>query len=229
MSVRAGAAPEVQMRSTKTEKKTVTVLDATEYAITRVKVAYQEKAEAETRGGAKEERHASPLAGKTFVATAKDDQITVTDEKGASVTAAVRDEVADDQGGLGRPHPLHQLFPDRPLRLGEKLEPPPAVLSSILQVGGEGGPQVESGTFTLRTVEAGVATFDAALTLRVRGTGDEPTMTMELAGKLAVDTATGWPTVMTLEGPVTLGEGGGPVGRISGRGTMKMSSKLAYR
>ncbi len=207
----------------------VTVLAVNDRAATRVKVVYLKKREIES-SGKKRKQTISPLEGQTVIVTAAGDRLLVTDANGAEVAPKLAAATREDNQAVGKPNRFAALLPDRPLRAGELLNPPQAVIREMLGANQAELPMtVERGSFTFkgvtRTNGATHGLFDVALKIQI---ANKPmTINMDLKGQLAVDVATCWPVTLEVKGPLRVSGRQGP-SQVAGKGQARISIVATY-
>jgi hypothetical protein len=197
---------ELTMRQGETEKKKVTILAATDKAVTSVRCEYLEKSTIEGAAD-KERKKASVVSGKTYLVTAKNGKIEVVNATGRPVSGKERTEVAKDNADLGKPNKTAELVPDRPIAVGETLTPPASVIRSMMNTDDE-SMELKDISLTLKAIEgSGAARAGVfAMSLRVGASNKKGAMPvqMELAGSLKILVDSMLPVEMNLSGPISL-------------------------
>jgi hypothetical protein len=198
---------EVTLRQGETEKKKVTILAATDKAVTSVRCEYLEKSTIEGAAADKERKKASVVSGKTYLVTAKNGKIEVVNATGRPVSGKERSEVAKDNQNLGKPNKTADLLPDRLIAVGETLTPPASVIRSMMH-SDDDSMELKDISLTLKGIEGSGATragvFD--MSLRVGGSNKKGAMPvqMELAGSLKILVDSMLPVEMILSGPISM-------------------------
>ena len=215
------------------EKKRVEVLAANDTAVTKVKVTYLEKFDAEAEGKAALKRKPSPVSGKSYTVEAVNGSVEVHSDSGGSVPSKEKKIVADDFKDLGKPDKFTSFIQSRPLLDGEKL----LVTADIVRemFGSKDGDEmsVDSATFTFRGTRTEgpltYGTFDVSFKLTASPKDQDLGMVMDLEGKVTVDTATSWPIEMNLKGPLTMKGKSDKAGvELDGKGSMTAGMTAQY-
>jgi hypothetical protein len=214
------------------EKRRVEVLATNATSVTKIRVTYDEKYDGESRGTAEPKKRPSPVAGKTYVVDSSSGKIEVRGENDARVPKRESDIVAKDWKSLGKPDKMAALIPDRPLAEGEKLPVSADLVRDLFNADDGDETSVDNASFTFRgTKQEGAVRygqFDVTFKISMTSKKQDIAMTLDLAGKLAVDTATSQLGEITLKGPLSMkGISKSAHGELEGSGTMNasMSSK----
>lgn len=196
-------------------------------AVTKLEVTYVERAESVVQNG-KEKKGKGAVEGHTYVLTAKDGKIEISDDKGAAVPVEQARFVLRSHKSLGKPDAVLAGLPTT-LKVGDDVPSLAAALEQRMHGQGDDAPTLSDVKVKLASVKDGVATFDLGFamtsTSTSKGKGGSVTQT-KLKGTLEIRTADGLVSSLVLEGPLTLGpdpKAPGPKGKASGTGDMKMS------
>lgn len=221
---------EANMRQGEVMKKKTTVLASDDWTVSRVRCEYQEKSSTESADGGEQNKKVSVASGKTYIVSAKNGELEVTDVDGEAVTKKEREEVQKDHDDLGKPNRMADLLPDRPIAIGEKLTPPTNVIRSMMK-SGDDAMDIKDVSLTLKSVEGSgasrTAVFDMALTVGGAKKKGSPPIEMNLSGTLKLLVESTLPLEITLNGPISLSasEGGASV---RAKGQAKFSAKATY-
>jgi hypothetical protein len=221
---------EITTRQGQTEKKKVTILAATDSAVTSVRCEYLDRSTIEGAAAGKESKKASVVSGKTYLVTAKNGKIEVVNANGRPVSKKERSEVEKDNDDLGKPNKTAQLLPDRPIAVGETLTPPASAVRSMLNTGDD-SMELKDVSLSLKAVEgsgaARAAVFD--LSMRVGGSNKKGAVPvkMELVGSLKILVDSTLPVEMNLSGPISI-ETEEKGTSISAKGQVSFSVNVTY-
>ncbi len=221
---------EANLRQSETEKKKTTVLAADDWSVSRVRCEYLDKNSTESADGGEQKKQVAVVSGKTYIVTAKNGEIEVTDADGEAVTKKEREEVKKDHDDLGKANKMAELLPDRPIALGEKLNPPTNIVRAMMKPGDD-SMDLKDVTLTLKSVEgtganrAGI--FDMSMSIGSSKKKGSPPIEMTLTGTLKLLVDSTLPLEMSLTGPISMAtnEGGAS---IRAKGQAKFSAKAAY-
>ncbi len=216
------------------EKKRVEVLAANDTAVTKVKVTYLEKYDAEAEGKGSLKKKPSPVDGKTYEVEAVNGSIEVHGENGKTPRSKEKKVVQDDFKDLGKPDKFTAFIPTRPLQEGEKLPVTADIVREMFGSKKDDEMSVDGATFTFRgTRTEGTltyGTFDVSFKMTATPKGEDLGMIMDLEGKVTVDTATSWPIEMTLKGPITMkGKSDKAGAELEGKGSMTTGVSARYQ
>lgn len=211
-----------------TVEKAVEVLAVTADAITKVKVTYRNHSKVEAKDGADKTTKA-PVAGKTYVAEAKNGAVSVLTEKGAPAPAEEAKIVQKDFKSLGKPDDFQKALPDKPIKVGDKVDSIARALEERMTRDDDGTSKttVESTsvTFVRAGEKGGVKTgvFEIAIDLAMDKGG--MVIRMKMKGEVELRLDDGFPVSMSFQAPVTVGTpAGAPGPKISGAGLTTMMS-----
>jgi len=214
------------------EKRRVEVLATNATSVTKIRVTYDEKYDGESQGTAEPKKRPSPVAGKTYVVEHSGGKVEVHAENDGRVTKRERDIVAKDWKSLGKPDKMAALIPDHPLAEGEKLPVSAELVRDLFGSDDSDETTVDNASFTFRGAKQEGAVrygqFDVTLKISMTSKKQDIAMTMDLSGKLTVDTTTSQLGEISLKGPLTMkGISKSAQGELEGSGTMNasMSSK----
>jgi hypothetical protein len=218
-----------RFKKNEVEKKRIEVTGINATSVTKVRVTYTEKYDEESRGNASPRKKPSPVAGKTYDVDSTGGKIEVTDEHDRPVPKRERDVVAKDWRSLGKPDKMAALIPDHPLVEGEKLPVSQDLVRDLFGSNDGDDTSIDKATFTFRgTKQDGQKTFgqfDVVLKIAMTSKKDDLIMSMDLGGKLSVDTAGSQLVDLTLKGPFTMkGVSRTAQGELEGSGSMNASA-----
>jgi hypothetical protein len=221
---------EANMRQGETKKKKTTVLAADDWAVSRVRCEYLDKSSTESADGGEQKKQVAVVSGKTYIVSAKNGEIEVTDADGEAVTKKEREEVQKDHDDLGKANKMAELLPDRAITIGEKLTPPANVVRAMMN-SGDDSMDMKDVTLTLKSVEGSGANragiFDMSMSIGGSKKKGTPPIEMTLTGTLKLLVDSTLPLEINLAGPITLDskEGGAS---IRAKGQAKFSAKATY-
>lgn len=228
MTVSAAGQVVAEPRGTqrKTERRRIEVLQATQTEVTAIRVEYLERAEHEEGDDGRATRP-SVLQGRTYVVARRGDALVATDGEGAAVAGQELDELLHEHGNLGKPSRFAAFIPDRPVAVGERLEPSPDVAAEMF---GDGGRDVavRSAAFVLEGAPSpGLAAFAVDVTVTL---GGEPPMDLHLRGRVVVRVEDSAPVAMNLAGPLSIDGASAETGAVfRGSGQMTLARTAEYR
>jgi len=223
---------------TKMDMKEVEVHDTTENVMatndkgpTSVRVTYDKHVKTETTGP-KTKSKKTAVDGKTYLATLKDGKIVVTTADGKKVKSSETKLVQKDEKDLGRADPFEALIPNHPLKKGEQLKVTND-LAADLMGGSDMKMDVDKLSVTFEGAKQEGGHTEGLFKLHMEVTGyPQPTMglQMKLDGKIALDTATGWPVSVHLAGPLQV-KGDDPKHHVhmEGQGKIEMNASYSYK
>ncbi len=202
---------EMERVETSVEKHEALAVDGP--AVTKVKIVVQERTQTEFDEGKQTKKNPSVTSGKTYIAEAKNGAIAVTNEKGGAVSKEEARLVEKQAPYLGKPNDLLKTLPEK-IKVGASVPEIAAIMRSKLAANDPNDDSRE--VMAVRTVdvtlkgtrtEGGeeVAVFDVKTTLVRR---DASEMTMDMNGEFTLRTRDGWPLLLSLRGPITMGNAG---------------------
>jgi hypothetical protein len=160
------------------------------------------------------------LSGKSYTVSVDDEGLSIEGDPPREVGEAEVAEVTEANDDFFIAKELAVFPPRRALKLGETLQPPSAVTMALVG-SGDGYTGTKNDIIYRGFAGANEATFD----VDVVATADDPAFphSFEVKGTLRLQQATGWPTLLELEGPVT-----GKVRGMAMEGTMKTRARTDY-
>lgn len=188
-------------------------------AVTKLQVTYVERSESVSQNG-KEKKGQSPIAGHTFVLTARDGKIEIADDKGAAVPADEARFVLRSHRALGKPDAVLSGLPAS-LRIGDEVPTLGAALEQRMHGQGDGAPSLSDVKVKLASLADGVAVFDLSFTMKSSSKGGSTTES-RLKGTLRVRTSDALVAALVLEGTIAILSTDAK-GKTTGTGDMKMS------
>jgi hypothetical protein len=221
---------EANLRQGELEKKKTTVLAADDWSVSRVRCEYLDKNSTESADGGEQKKQVAVVSGKTYIVTAKNGEIEVTDADGEAVTKKEREEVKKDHDDLGKANKMAELLPDRPIALGEKLNPPANIVRAMMKPGDD-SMDLKDVTLMLKSVEgtganrAGI--FEISMSIGSAKKKGSPPLEMTLTGTLKLLVDSTLPLEMSLNGPITMSTNEGAA-TIRAKGQAKFSAKATY-
>jgi len=164
------------------------------------------------------ESEADPIRGKSYLCRREDDTLRVTTPDGLTPPIAEYEMVSRAMDSLGKPNPLADFLAGRSVAVGERLELPAEVAQQALGLDRRLG-AVDRFVLTLRSVEGGVAAFDAHI--EAVGYGGQQ-MRLFADGSFAIEAATCLTTHADLSGPVAMSSTVGDY-TVDARGKMRLA------
>jgi len=156
--------------STVTVRKAETVLEATGDANTKLKVTYEliERKTVITEDKIPENKKAepSPVLGRTYVVSVQNGIIKVTDAYGLKPSSDELDIVKNDYEGLGKPDSFLQVFRNKSIQPGDRVQMPGVIAEGIFTDAEHRQVKVDNATFVLKNVRQNAAIFDTALKMQ---------------------------------------------------------------
>lgn len=161
------------------------------FAVSEAEVTYKRISERSVMGG-KQETKADPRAGKSY-RVARENGVLVARSLGAPATDEELEEVVDDNDEIGVPSEIDAIVASKTWRSGQPIA---FTADEIARVNaskptrpGDDQETMTAMELTLRSQDAGVATFD--LTMGMRIDADRGYFTVTLRGEARIDVATG--------------------------------------
>lgn len=228
-----GAKPiTIEIDRSETQVKKEKVLESDGKATTKLEVTYVSKEEVEREKG-KEKRKSSPVEGKTYVVELRDGKPYVTTDKGKLAPSAEANVVAKGHKGLGKPEPTIEGMPDKPIKVGDKVDSLAKAIKERLSEDTDEG-EIADVSVTLKEIKSGEhgkeGVFEVGMTLALKKKGEPLDLQMKLEGTMSLRKDDTWPTELTLSGPITMSsdDGKGKAPGFTGKGTMKMTFSMGY-
>jgi hypothetical protein len=221
----AGKVMEIQ--SAESSKKDEEILEVANNAITKVKVTFTEDSKSMAEGGKPAKAKASAIAGKTYTVVSKDGKTSVLNDKDKPAAKPEADLVQKQYKSLGTPDPMLNAIPDRALKEGEEV---PELGEAFVKAMKDHDDKstIENVKVTFKKKEGDNGLFDIALTIK---SGEGPfKMQVPLKGTVTLRTADGWPSALSLSGPLDLllTEKDKKSG-VEGGGTLNITSSYTYK
>ncbi len=190
-----------QIQSIETSKKEEEILEATNNAITKLKVTFTEDSKSTAMGGNPAKVKPSAINGKTYVVVSKDGKLTVLNDKDKPASKAEAALVEKHYKMLGKPDPMLVGMPDRALKEGDDVPELAEALAKALKEHDEKS-SVEGAKVSFKSKDGETGIFAISLTIK---NGEGPfKVTVPLTGTMVFRTADAWHTKMDLTGPLTL-------------------------
>ena len=183
-----------------TVKRLSEVLGIEGDTVTKARVTYLEYNAITTAGDESHRRH-KPIEGKTYTLQMVNGELLVTDAAGAAPPAREAELVASEHRHFGAKPPLLAALPSNPVRIGDSLPELAEGIVNALYAQTAHEMTVSSSEIVVKSVTVDTVTFDVTLTLE-RSVPPQFTMTLNLAGSLAVRVADGKLMELVLAGPL---------------------------
>ncbi len=156
--------------STVTVRKAETILETNGDAITKLKVIYEliDRKTVITEDKIPENKKAepSPVLGRSYVVSVQNGAVKVTDPYGLKPSNKEIDIVQNDYEGLGKSDSFLQLFRNKSIQPGERVQMPGALAEGIFTDAEHRQVKVDNATFVLKNVRQNAAIFDTALKMQ---------------------------------------------------------------
>lgn len=220
-AVQAGQQSMIASEEQTTTDRTVEVVAISGDVVTRVKVRYKSH-ETIKRDDGTETRENPPVTGKTYLVEARKGAVVVLTEQGAAAPPAEASIVQKDFTDLGKPDEFRDALPDRPIRVGERLDSIAGAMKTRLSKGdGKNMSTVEGVTVRLARVDdhggskTGVLDFIASVLY-----GESHALIrMKVKGQVELRLEDGFTSSISMMGPVTVSSAPGSPVALSGTGT----------
>jgi hypothetical protein len=176
-------------------------------------------------GAASEKKTVSPLAGSRYVVTRGDDgKLSALDSNGSKVVASQVKLIKDEFGSAFEKDETGAFLPDRPVKIGEKLNPASDSVMKMLDIKDDGKTTFDGTEFILKSATPEKATFDVAMTmtqkivagLRIRA---------KLKGTIDIKPVGTWLLGVDLKGPLTMIDA---TGKEKGSGDLSVSGTQTF-
>lgn len=196
------------MTSTSVDRYTVTVLEAHQGLIDKVKIAFEDVYEEQADNG-NTQRKAHPVSGKVYAAGLVKGKVAVTDEAGNPVSQEEQTDVAGRLPELGKVDPLEAALPTTPLKVGASLDRFAKVLTTeVLQQEGDpntrfSGTRVRLSEVT-RDARGTLGIFRITTTMTTKDPESPVVLTVPLEGQMTARAEGAELLEFTLAGPMRL-------------------------
>jgi hypothetical protein len=208
LTIEAGG-KSMKMENSGNEESKEEVLAVDKNIVTKLKVTWIAKTDVQKADG-KEQVEKSPIVGKTFILEMKDGKAVALDEAGKPLDDKLAQSVLKEHGSFGKPMALIDALPTTPIKVGDKVDGLAEAMKKDIEadMDADKGEKttLEGVTFTLKEIktegEQKLGVFDVTVTFKM-AMGEGMNMSMALKGTMTLRAQDGWPTVMSLEGPIS--------------------------
>jgi hypothetical protein len=221
--------------STFTVRKSETVLATNGDAVTKLKVAYEliDRKIVITEDGIPEEQkpEKSPVVGRTYVVTAENGSVKVTDPAGLKPSFEEIDIVQGDYEGLGEPDSYLQFLHQKTVQIGEPLQMPGLMAAGIFRDAERRQVKVDKASFALKSLRNNIAVFDTALKMQWNEDANT-SLKMNLTGETLIGIRDSRLVSSTLGGTVRITGTDQIYNRlvmVDGKGNITMTQSLKLR
>jgi len=194
---------EANRDATQTIRKTETILDMNGETITKIKVSYDviENKMVVTEDGIpqNEKQDRNPVLRQTYIVTAQDGTVKVTDTNGLKPSLEEVDIVSEDYKNLGHTDSFRNFFRAKSVQVGEPLQMPGVLAAGMFTDAAHRRIKVESASFILKELRKNLAVFNT--TLRMQWNEDANTsMKLNVSGETLVNIQSSQPVSTNLSG-----------------------------
>ncbi|MCI0605946.1 hypothetical protein L0156_23410 [bacterium] len=191
--------------STVTVRKAETILETNRDAITKLKVTYEliDRKSVITEDDIPENKKGepSPVLGRTYVVSVQNGAVKVTDVHGLKPSNDEIDIVESDYKNLGEADSFLQVFKNKSIQPGERVQMPGIVAEGIFTDSEHRQVKVDNATFVLKNVRQNAAIFDTALKMQWNQDANT-SVKMNVAGETHVSIQSSRMLSSTLSGTV---------------------------
>lgn len=212
----------VSQKQTITSKVTLLAVDGRNVA--KVKIAYSDHTTLESKAG-KTETKTDPVKGKTYIAEYKNKKTLVTTDDQKPVSAKERKTVQADLADiLGKPDPLLTAVPDKPLKVGDRVDSLAEVLPGLLAGDEDDKVELSDTSIVLDQIgpieeeRAGIFTIKA----KAKVSGKQQ-LEIDLSGSMSIRESDSRLLLVRLNGPLRLS-----AGTVNGQGGVIVALKRTY-
>jgi hypothetical protein len=205
---------------------TAEVQSSDEFRVTKAAIDVKELYTITQDGTAAEKKTVSPLAGSRYVVTRGDDgKLSALDSNGSKVSASQLKLIKDEFGSGFEKDETGAFLPDRPLKIGEKLNPASDSVMKMLSIKDDGKTEFDGTEFILRTGTSDRAVFDVAMTMTQKLVAGLR-LRAKLKGTIEIRPAGTWLLAVDLKGPMILLDA---TGKEKGTGDLSVTGTQTYQ
>jgi hypothetical protein len=204
---------------------TFDVQSSDEFRVTKAALDVKELYTITQEGAASEKKTVNPLAGSRYTVTRSDDgTLSALDSNGVKVPASQLKLIKEEFGSGFEKDQTGAFLPDRPVKIGEKLNPASDSVLRMLEIKDDGKTTFDGTEFILRSATPERATFDVAMTMTQKLVANLR-LRAKLKGTIDIKPAGTWLLGVDLKGPLTLLDGSG---KEKGTGDLSVSGTQTY-
>jgi hypothetical protein len=204
---------------------TFEVQSSDEFRVTKAALDVKELYTITQEGAASEKKTVNPLAGSRYTVTRSDDgTLSALDSNGAKIPASQLKLIKEEFGSGFEKDQTGAFLPDRPVKIGEKLNPASDSVLRMLEIKDDGKTTFDGTEFILRSATPERATFDVAMTMTQKLAANLR-LRAKLKGTIDIKPAGTWLLGVDLKGPLTLLDGSG---KEKGTGDLSVSGTQTY-
>lgn len=221
--------------STITVRKAETVLEANGDSVTKLKVTYElinrKTVITEDKIPENKKSEPSPVLGRTYVVSAQNGVVKITDQFGLKPSNDELDIVQNDYEGFGKPDSFLELFRNKTIQPGERVQMPGTLAEGIFTDAEHRQVKVDNATFVLKNVRQNTAIFDTALKMQWNQDANT-SIKMNVAGETVVSIQNSRMLSSTLNGTVRVTGAEQLYDRlvmVDGKGKISMTETMQMR
>lgn len=215
------------------QQRTIRVLEVADDHAVKAEASFQLSRRQSPENDDREKLLPQSIEGKTYLATRRGDELSITDLAGVTPPAEELKLAAESLENVGKPNPLAAALVNRRVAFGELIRVPRDVVQALLGMSEPLG-TVHRFELTLVRLEppadgvGQVAVFMTDVEIRPN---DVSPLSIALHGELAIETETCRLTSVDLSGPVQMSSierTGGGVYNVSAGGELKLAIRSKY-
>ena len=201
------------------------VLASDAFRVTKATLDVKELYTITQEGAASEKKTVNPLAGSRYTVSRSDDgTLSALDANGAKVPASQLKLIKEEFGSGFEKDQTGAFLPDRPVKIGEKLNPASDSVLRMLEIKDDGKTTFDGTEFILKSATSERATFDVAMTMTQKLVANLR-LRAKLKGTIDIKPTGTWLLGVDLKGPLTLIDGSG---KEKGTGDLSVSGTQTY-
>lgn len=201
------------------KKYTTEALEVSAEAVTKERITFLAVTEISFQNGQKKDG-STKVAGKSYIAERKDGDVVITNEDGSTPSAAEIEEVLDETRNVGKADSFGKLLAGKKFTLNAKVAISNDDFKALL---GDSHKALGATGGSLTLVELRGAKAVMAMEITMAMNDGQMKIEMPMKGTVVIDTKTGWPAELSLEGLIQGAFEGEPLD-----GQMKMSMTYSY-
>jgi hypothetical protein len=212
-------------RNTNATSVVLDVQSSDEFRVTKAALDVKELYTITQDGAASEKKTVSPLAGSRYIVTRGDDgKLSALDSNGSKIATSQVKLIKDEFGSAFEKDQTGAFLPDRPVKIGEKLNPASDSVMRMLEIKDDGKTTFDGTEFILKSATAERATFDVAMTMTQKLVAGLR-LRAKLKGTIDIKPAGTWLLGVDLKGPLTLIDA---TGKEKGTGDLSLSGTQTF-
>ena len=204
---------------------TFDVQSSDEFRVTKGALDVKELYTITQEGAASEKKTVNPLAGSRYVVSRGDDgTLSALDSNGSKISSSQLKLIKEEFGSSFEKDQTGAFLPDRPVKIGEKLNPASDSVLRMLEIKDDGKTTFDGTEFILKSATPERATFDVAMTMTQKLV-QNLRLRAKLKGTIDIKPTGTWLVGVDLKGPLTLLDGSG---KEKGAGDLSVSGTQTY-